>query len=80
VLAYNLLCPRARRLIRRLPHGWAGANTDTPVGYGRPDGQAILYKQKDESTVLKARLHSGRFSARALHGAPVVWFAEPYGE
>jgi hypothetical protein len=82
VLAYNISCSMAAAVIRQLPAGWTGANNDTPIGHGLPDGIAFLYPAQDSAEVLAAHTSStgAPFSTAKLHGAPVVWFAEPYGE
>lgn len=82
VLAYNMSCSRARRVMRHLPSGWTGANLDVPVGRGLPPGVAILYREREAGRVNASldRRNGDRPFIRRLRGAPVVWFAEPYGE
>lgn len=71
--AYNMPCKRARRVWRRLPAGWTGANLDVDGGW------ALLFRQRDYQRVLRARTRRG-FSLRRLNGAPLVHALVPYGE
>jgi hypothetical protein len=81
ILAYNLPCALALRYMRVPPPDWTGSNSDWVLDPTHA-GTAMVYREEDQPTVLAATQDSkfGRPSLLKLHGAPVIWWAEPYGE
>jgi hypothetical protein len=80
MLAYNMTCARAKRLMKHLPSGWGGANNDVTVGHGRTAGLLLLFRMRDMDRDQASRGAHGKPRLSKLGHVPVVWAAVQYGE
>jgi hypothetical protein len=75
LVAYNLSCRLADRYWVRLPSNWVGANVDDSDG-----GHGDIYPDGDQNILFHATRRDGTLISVRLHGTPVVWQRQFYGE